>query len=81
MCIVTYSELMAQVGLTNDAPSEDHQILQQKGDAAQAHLERWLGFKIADRFGGDLFPPVPDDLKEAVLQLAALVVCQSRGPG
>ena len=71
MAIVTYEELAAQVGLTEDAPSEDKSSLEQKGNAAQAHIERWLGFKISDRFGGDLFPPIPDDLKEAVLQLAA----------
>lgn len=71
MAIVTFEELAAQAGLTNDAPGEDQLLLQQKGDAAQAHIETWLGFKIEDRFGGDLQPPVPEDLKEAVLQLAA----------
>lgn len=71
MAIVTYEELAAQVGLTSDAPSEDMLSLQQKGDAAQAHIERWLGFNIEARFGADQLPPIPQDLKEGVLQLAA----------
>jgi uncharacterized phiE125 gp8 family phage protein len=70
MAIVTYDELAAQAGLTSDAPDEDQVILQQKGDAAQAHIESQIGFKIEERFGGAL-PPVPQDLKEGVLQLAA----------
>lgn len=71
MAIVTFDELMAQVGLTADAPDEDMLSLQQKGDAAQAFLERWLGFNIEDRFGAEPLPPIPHDLKEGVLQLAA----------
>ena len=71
MAIVTFDELAAQVGLTNDAPDDDMLSLQQKGDAAQTHIETWLGFKIEERFGGINLPPVPEDIKEAVLQLAA----------
>lgn len=71
MAIVTFQELCAQTGLTEYAPAEDLLILQQKGDAAQAHIERWLGFSIEDRFGGEDQPGIPNDLKEGVLQLAA----------
>lgn len=68
--IVTFEELMAQAGLTLDAPAEDQTLLQQKGDAAQNHVERLLGFKIEEMFGGVDQDPIPDALKEAVLQLA-----------
>ena len=68
--IVTYEELAAQAAMTLDAPSEDQVLLQQKGDAAQNHVERLLGFKIEAMFGGADQEPIPDSLKEAVLQLA-----------
>lgn len=68
--IVTYEELAAQAGLTLDAPAEDQTLLQQKADAAQNHVERLLGFKIEDMFGGVDQDPIPAALKEAVLQLA-----------
>lgn len=51
MAIVTVQELREQVGLTLDAPDEDQILLQQKGDAAQNHIERMLGFRIEERFG------------------------------
>lgn len=70
MAIVTLDELMAQIGLTDDAPSEDLLALQQKADAAQNHIERLLGFKIESLFGGTDQAPVPPALREAVLQLA-----------
>lgn len=71
MAIVTYEELAAQAGLTNDAPGDDMLLLQQKGEAAQAYIETWLGYRIETQFGGINQPPVPEDIKEAVLQLAA----------
>lgn len=71
MAIVTVQELREQVGLTLDAPDEDQILLQQKGDAAQNHIERMLGFRIEERFGGEEQEPIPEALKEAVLQLAA----------
>lgn len=43
-----------------------------KLDAAQDHIERWLGFKIEERFGAVPLAPMPPSLVEAVLQLAAL---------
>lgn len=71
MTIVTEHELQAQVGLTSDAPAEDLLSLQMKGQAAQNHVERLLGYLIEEEFGGEGQPPVPVALKEAVLQLAA----------
>ena len=68
--IVSFVDLMAQAAVTPDAPTEDLALLQQKGDAAQNHVERLLGFKIEETFGGVDQEPIPDSLKEAVLQLA-----------
>lgn len=68
--IVTIDELMAQAGLTSDAPTEDLLALQQKGLAAQNHIERLLGFKIENEFGGTGQEPVPEALRECVMQLA-----------
>lgn len=70
MAIVDLTDLMAQCGLTYDAPPGDLMALQQKGDAAQNHIERLLGFRIEAEFGGADQDPIPDALKEAVLQLA-----------
>ena len=68
--IVTIDELMAQAGLTSDAPTEDILSLGQKGLAAQNHVERLLGFKIENEFGGTGQEPVPEALRECVMQLA-----------
>lgn len=65
--IVTDGELRTHAGLTDDAPGEDLALLTLKGEAAQNHIERLLGFGIVDRFGEDDVPPA---LREAVLQLA-----------
>lgn len=70
MAIVTTAELLVQVGLTDDAPAEDLLALQQKGAAAQNHVERLLGFKIEETFGGEGQAPIPEALRECVLQLA-----------
>ena len=70
MTVATLQDLMAQAGLTSDAPGEDLLLLQQKGDAAQAYVERLLGYPIATMFGGPDMPPVPEAIKECVLQLA-----------
>lgn len=70
MTVATLQDLCAQAGLTMDAPMEDLLLLQQKGDAAQNHIERMLGYRIDAMFGGLVLPPVPEALKEAVLQLA-----------
>ena|SRR6056297_760630 len=69
MAIVSVFELEAQLGL--EGVPGHHALLMQKVEAAQAHVERLLGFRIEDRFGGADQDPVPEPLKEAVLQLAA----------
>lgn len=71
MAIITATELMAQLGLTDDAPADDLGQLPAKIEAAQGHIERLLGFQIEAKFGGVDQDPVPPALKEGVLQLAA----------
>lgn len=68
--IVTFQDLCAQAGVTTDAPDGDILALQAKGEAAQNHIERLLGYRIEDEFGGADQDAIPSALKEAVLQLA-----------
>lgn len=68
MAIVTLSEAKAHLGVTDDV---DDDLITGKIEAAQAHLESWLGYLIEARFGGESPPSIPADLKEAVLSLAA----------
>lgn len=67
VAIVTLDQLKAQLNFTGDIGSADDELLTAKIEAAQAHIERMLGYAIEERFAG----PVPPDLAEAVLQLAA----------
>lgn len=69
--IVTLDMVKAHLGITPDIGSADDDLLTAKMAAAQAHIERGLGFKIEDRFGGEDQEPIPEDLREAVLQLVA----------
>jgi hypothetical protein len=71
MPIVTLDHLKIQLNFTDDIGDADDDLLTAKIEAAQAHIEQMLGYAIADRFGGEELPPVPADLCEAVLQLAA----------
>jgi hypothetical protein len=71
MAIVTFEDMKYQLALTDDAPGEDQVLLQAKIEAAQNHVERLLGFKIEEEFGGAGQDPVPPALCEAVMQLAA----------
>ena len=63
MAIVTLDEIKAHVNVTQAA---DDALLLHQIEAAQARIERTLGYAIADRF-----PAVPADLKQAILMLAA----------
>lgn len=71
MAIVTLAEIKEQLSFTDDIGSVDDALLQRKIDAAQNHVERLLGFKIEETFGGAEQDPVPPALVEAVSQLAA----------
>lgn len=68
MAIVTLSEAKSHLGVTGDA---DDDLITAKIEAAQAHLESWLGYMVEARFGQDSPPSIPADLKEAVLSLTA----------
>lgn len=74
MPIVTLDELKAQLSITPDIGAADDALLIRKLAAAQNHVERLLGFRIADQYPPEGDPPVsavPPALVEAVLQLAA----------
>lgn len=65
MPIVTVEQMQAQLNLPNGMDSD---LLADKIAAAQDHIERQLGFKIADQFEEG---ETPASLIEAVKQLAA----------
>ena len=67
MAIVTVDQLKAQLNFTADIGSADDALLTAKIDAAQAHIERMLGYTLHATGPG----AAPADLREAVLQLAA----------
>lgn len=71
MAIATISDLKDQLSFTDDIGGADDVILMRKLDAAQNHVERMLGFKIEECFGGEDQDPIPPNLIEAVLQLGA----------
>lgn len=71
MSIVTVDQLKEQLNLTADLGTGDDALLGRKIEAAQDHLERLLGFKIAATYGGTGQDPIPPALVEAVCQLAA----------
>lgn len=66
MAIVTVAELKEQLNLSDDLGTADDSLLQRKIDAAQGHIERLLGYVIAEEYPTD----VPPALVEAVSQLA-----------
>jgi hypothetical protein len=63
--IVDVPALKAQLNWTDDMGGADDDLLLQKIEAAQAHIESLLGFKIEEQ------APIPAPLVEAVTQLAA----------
>ena len=68
MYLLSLEDLRDHLGVPG---THDDHILDQKLKGAQRHVERLLGYRIEDRFGGEDQEPVPDDLREAILQLAA----------
>ena len=71
MAIVTLAQLKEQLNITDDLGADDDALLGRKIDAAQNHIERLLGFKIGETYGGSEQDAIPPSLAEAVLQLAA----------
>ncbi|WP_404404891.1 head-tail connector protein [Pelagibacterium halotolerans] len=69
--IVTLEQLKEQLNFTDDMGSEDDALLIRLSKAAQNHVERLLGFKIEETFGGTDQDPIPDALVEGVSLLAA----------
>lgn len=67
MAVVSIDELKEQIGWSADLGAADDALMERKIDAAQAHIENLLGFKIEEKFTGG----APADLVEAVCQLAA----------
>lgn len=66
--IVTVATLKEQINQTLDI---DDALIERKILAAQSHIERLLGFKIEENYGGEDQDELPDDLIEAVCLLAA----------
>lgn len=48
---------------------DDDDVIERKIAAAQDHVERYLGFRIEDEFGGEGQDDIPPALVEAVCQL------------
>ncbi|WP_406736977.1 head-tail connector protein [Thioclava sp. GXIMD4215] len=71
MTIATLEQLKEQLGFTDDLGSADDDLMTRKLEAAQNHIERLLGFRIATSFGGEGQEAIPPSLVEAVLMLAA----------
>lgn len=66
--IVTVEEMKRQLGITEDLGTLDDELIEGKIEAAQDHLERLLGYKLADEFPSGT---VPASLKEGIRLLAA----------
>lgn len=69
--IVTVDQIKAQLSWADDLGTGDDALMEAKGKAAQNHIERLLGFRIEETFGGEGQDEIPASLIEAVLQLAA----------
>jgi uncharacterized phage protein (predicted DNA packaging) len=68
MAIVSLAEIKQQLRIDHD---DDDALLTRKIASAQDHLERLLGFKIENTYGGESQDPVPPAMVECVSQLAA----------
>lgn len=71
MAILTLDQLKEHLAFTDDIGDADDALLARLIAAAQNHIERLLGFKIEDCFGGVDQDPIPPALIEAVSLLAA----------
>lgn len=66
--LIDLAQMKGHLGLTS-AQDEDDALIQQKVLAAQRFIQRQLGYSFAERFLDA--ESVPDDLLEAIMQLAA----------
>jgi uncharacterized phage protein (predicted DNA packaging) len=71
MVISTLDDLKAQLSFTDDIGVTDDVMLTRMLASAEGFIERKLGFKFADTFGGVGQEALPGALVEAVLMLAA----------
>lgn len=71
MAICTIADLKAQLSFTDDIGATDDAMLSRILDAAQAFIERKLGFKIEEEFGSVGQDGLPEPIQQAVLMLAA----------
>lgn len=69
--ITDLAAMKSQLNITEDLGNGDDDLITGKIAAAQNHIERLLGFKIEDTFGGDDQDDVPSALIQAVQLLAA----------
>jgi hypothetical protein len=69
--IVSLEQIKEQLNISPDLGTDDDALLERKIAAAQNHVERLLGFKIEERFGGTGQEAIPPALVEAVSQIAA----------
>lgn len=71
MAINTLADLRAHLSFTDDLGTTDDAMLTRILAGAESFVERKLGFTFAATFGGAGQDPVPDELRQAVLMLAA----------
>lgn len=69
--IVNVEQMKQQLNLSGIPGTDDDALIERKIKAAQGHIERLLGFKIEETYGGTDQGEIPPALVEAVSQLAA----------
>ncbi|MDJ1632521.1 head-tail connector protein [Rhizobium rhizogenes] len=69
--IVDRDVLKQELNFTDGLGETDDALIDRKIAAAQDHIERLLGFKIEETYGGEGQDPIPPALVEAVCLLAA----------
>lgn len=69
--IVDLELMKAQLGITEDMGDIDDALITHAIEAAQDHIERLLGYKIEEVYGGTDQDPVPPSLKQCVMLTAA----------
>lgn len=69
--IVDVAILKQQLNATGIPGTDDDALIERKIEAAQNHIERLLGFRIEETYGGTDQDEIPPALVEAVCQLAA----------
>ena len=69
--IVNVEQMKQQLNLSGIPGTDDDALIERKIKAAQDHIERLLGFKIEETYGGTDQEEIPPALIEAVCQLAA----------